>query len=101
MKTYDAQETADYLKTDVTTIRALIDDGKLPAAKIGRAYVIREDDLDDYLMQKVREQTAERIERVVGEGGRTRNKSEASRITRYRSKTLPILPELPGQAATS
>jgi len=98
MKTYDAQETADILKTDVTTIRALIDDGKLPAAKIGRAYVIREDDLDDYLAQKVREQTAERIERTIGEGGRARNKSEASRTTRYRGRKLPVLPELPAGA---
>ena len=98
MNTYDAQETADLLKTDVTTVRALIDDGKLPAAKIGRAYVIREDDLDDYLAQKVREQTAERIERSVGQGGRARNKSEASQTTRYRRRKLPVLPDLPAGA---
>lgn len=98
MKTFDANEAALFLKADVTTVRALIDDGKLPAAKIGRAYVMLESDLVEYLAERVREQTSERIERTVGNAIQSRNKSEASRTTRYRRRALPVLPELPAGA---
>ena len=98
MKTYCIAEAGEFLKTDASTVYALIDAGRLPAAKIGRAYVILEDDLADYLVERIREQTAERVERAAGQGGRTRNKSEASQTTRYRRRKLPVLPDLPAGA---
>lgn len=100
MKTYTIDDAAKFLATDPTTVRALIDDGKLPAAKIGRAWVMMETDLVDYLTARIREQTAERIERRAT-GDRIRNKTEASQTTRYRKRVLPVLPEFPGEVATA
>lgn len=90
MKTHTVETAAEMLAVDPTTIRALIDDGKLPAAKIGRSYVMLENDLEEYLRQRIREQTAERIERGVS-ADRRRNATEASKTTRYRRRALPDL----------
>lgn len=101
MKSYTVDEAAKFLATDVTTVRALIVDGKLPAAKIGRAWVMLESDLVEYLQACIREQTADRIERAVANSSRELNKSEASKTTRYRRRSLPELPELPRQVAAA
>jgi excisionase family DNA binding protein len=101
MKTYTSDEAAKFLATDVSTVRALIDDGFLPAAKIGRAWVMLESDLVDFLSVRIREQTAERIERAAITD-RNRNQSEVSQTRRYRGRRrLPELPELPGERGTA
>lgn len=43
-----AEEAAEILKVTPQTIRAYINKGKLPAAKIGRGYLIEVDDLLDF-----------------------------------------------------
>lgn len=90
MKTHTIETAAALLATDTTTVLALIADGKLPAAKIGRAWVMIEDDLDDYLRQRIREQTAERIE-LAAQGIKRRQRTEASATTKYRRRALPDL----------
>lgn len=90
MKTHTIETAAALLATDTTTVQALIHDGKIPAAKIGRAWVMLEDDLDDYLRQRIREQTAERIE-ANAMGVKRRQRTEASATTRYRRRALPDL----------
>lgn len=97
MKTHTVESAAELLATDATTVRALIDEGRIPAAKIGRAWVMMEDDLQDYLTARIREQTAERLERAAN-GQRIRAQSEVSSTRRYRGRKLPVLPELVGEA---
>lgn len=108
MKTYTLEEACSYLNAERTTVLDLIDVGEIPAAKIGRGWVFRLEDLDSYLVKKVREQTAERRaraeERRVSELlPRSRNVSESAKhgSRGRRRRPLPELPELPetvGQA---
>ncbi|MGP1666151.1 MAG: helix-turn-helix domain-containing protein [Rhodanobacter sp.] len=49
MKTYDINETAEFLKVDRATALGLAGSGELPGAKVGRAWVFLESDLVDYL----------------------------------------------------
>ena len=48
MKTFDLEECADYLKVNPTTVQGLAAQGKIPGAKIGRAWVFMEEDVADY-----------------------------------------------------
>ena len=98
MKTHTLETAAELLATDPTTVRALIEDGIIPAAKIGRAWVMIEDDIAEYLRQRIREQTAERIE-VAASGNKRRQRTEASQTTRYRKRALPDLSTIGGKSA--
>lgn len=88
MKTYGLNEAAAYLNVDRDTAGRLAADGDLPGAKIGRAWVFRDNDLDEYLLDQVRRQTAERRECRTGAAA-----TVAPRPMRGRR-----LPELPGVA---
>ena len=84
------------LNADRTTVLELIDVGELPAAKIGRAWVVRQEDLSDYLAERVRRQTAERRARAEDRKdneviARNRNRSESAASGRRRK--IPPLPE--------
>lgn len=102
MNTYDLEGTCAKLNAERTTVLDLVDVGEIPAAKIGRSWVFREEDLDEYLAKKIREQTAERRaraeERAAAERlSRKRNVSESAKFgnrTRRR-RELPVLPDLP------
>lgn len=48
-KLMDVQEAADYVGLSTFTVRRLAKQGALPAAKIGRAYRFKRDDIDQYL----------------------------------------------------
>jgi excisionase family DNA binding protein len=50
----DVQETANYVRLSVFTVRRLAKQGILPAAKIGRAYRFKRDDIDSYLRSNYR-----------------------------------------------
>lgn len=100
MQTYTLEGACGYLKAERTTVLDLVDVGEIPAAKIGRSWVFREEDLAEYLAKKIREQTAERKaraeERSAENRARNRNKSESSQHgNRTRRRRLPVLPELP------
>ena len=49
MKIYDLQEVCEILKMNIQTIRIYIKEGKLKASKVGRKYVITEEDFKDFL----------------------------------------------------
>lgn len=58
--TLNANEAADFLHIHPETVRELIRDGALPAAKVGRAWVLLREDLLSYMRQTVSAQTAKR-----------------------------------------
>lgn len=49
---FTAEEAAEYLKTNPQTIRRMLREGKIPAAKVGREWRIHKDALDAYLKGK-------------------------------------------------
>lgn len=50
----DVQETAGYVGLSTFTVRRLAKQGALPAAKIGRAYRFKREDIDAYLRTQYR-----------------------------------------------
>jgi len=50
----DVQETASYVGLSTFTVRRLAKQGALPAAKIGRAYRFKREDIDAYLRTQYR-----------------------------------------------
>ena len=95
MKTYDINETADFLKVDRATALDLAGSGELPGAKIGRAWVFLESDLVEYLRDKVRRQTTERKDEAALKQRKSNEPLtySAKRFDR-RKRALPKLPEL-------
>jgi excisionase family DNA binding protein len=47
------EQTAEYLQLGVKTIRRMIEDGELKAAKIRNSWRIRKSDVDDYFNQSL------------------------------------------------
>lgn len=52
LKAYTVQEAAELLNVTAQTVRHLIKDGKLPAQKVGRPYMITETALKDYIAKR-------------------------------------------------
>lgn len=50
----DVREAAEYVGLSTFTVRRLAKQGSLPAAKIGRAYRFKRDDIDSYLRTQYR-----------------------------------------------
>lgn len=50
----DVSETAEYVGLSTFTVRRLAKQGAIPAAKIGRAYRFKRDDIDSYLRTQYR-----------------------------------------------
>lgn len=46
------KQAAEYLRVTTTGLRALARDGKIPAAKIGRAWRFHRDDIDAFMRQQ-------------------------------------------------
>lgn len=59
--TVDIHGASDLLKVHPKTVLELIGDGAIPAAKIGRAYVMLTADVMKYLEKVVRAQTTKRM----------------------------------------
>lgn len=59
--TVDIIGAADLMKVHPNTVLDLIRSGALPAARIGRAYVLMTTDVLDYIHQQIINQTAERL----------------------------------------
>ncbi len=49
MKIYDLNEVCEILNMNIQTIRIYIKEGKLKASKVGRKYVITEEDFKAFL----------------------------------------------------
>lgn len=48
-KLMNVEETAEYVGLSAFTVRRLAKHGQLPAAKVGRAYRFKKEDIDSYL----------------------------------------------------
>ncbi len=59
--TVSSREAAHMLKVHYETVLDLIAKGELPAAKVGRAYVLMTQDVIDYVQKAVSEQTSKRM----------------------------------------
>lgn len=62
-QTFDLEGAAAFLKVSVSIMQSLADSGEVPGAKIARSWVFTNEDLNDYLVAQVREQTAARRDR--------------------------------------
>ncbi len=60
MKTLNLETAAEFLNISADTMRDLAADGTVPGAKIGKCWVFTDEDLDAYVRDEVRRQTAER-----------------------------------------
>lgn len=65
MGTLSAEEAADRMKIHKETLMEYIRQGILPAAKIGRAYVLLEQDVMAFIANQIKKQTAVRQHRSV------------------------------------
>lgn len=61
MSTLSLQRAAEVLCVHPKTVADLIHDGALPAARIGRAYVLLEKDVLGFIEQQIVRQTADRM----------------------------------------
>lgn len=61
MSTLSVKEAAEMMKVHTCTVESLIHSCVLPAAKIGRAYVMLERDVLQYIEQQIVRQTSERM----------------------------------------
>ena len=80
MTTLDIRGAAALMKVNPRTVEAMARDGRLPAAKIGRAYVLMERDVLAFIERQITAQTAGRgegkpIERTGR--GRAEHRAEA------------------------
>lgn len=60
MTTLDLRGAAALMHVHPRTVEAMARDGRLPAAKIGRAYVLLERDVEAFIEQQIASQTAAR-----------------------------------------
>ena len=51
IKTYSVSELENILKVGKRTIRAYISSGKLKAAKVGKSYVVKHEDLEKFIAE--------------------------------------------------
>ena len=65
MSTVDVQEASRLLKAHPKTVLDLISAGAIPAAKIGRAYVMLTKDILQYVENSILKQTAKRMRKVT------------------------------------
>jgi excisionase family DNA binding protein len=63
MTTLDLQGAAALMKIHPVTLGRMINDGKIPATRIGRAYVMLERDVLGYVEQQIAAQTARKAGR--------------------------------------
>jgi excisionase family DNA binding protein len=109
-RTFDIDECADFLKVDRNTALKLAQQGDLPGARIGRAWVFLEDDIVEYLRVRVRQQmVARQNDNVIEKGfassaGKTPPTPSPLLMKRQhkgRARVLPTLPPLPEHLSQS
>lgn len=94
MRTLDIEECAALLKVDRTTALHLAQNGEIPGAKIGRAWVFIEEDILNYLRSKISAQVNER-RAMLEENLKPKVKSVVREVKNGRRRILPQLPDLP------
>ncbi|MBI3480332.1 MAG: helix-turn-helix domain-containing protein [Nitrosomonadales bacterium] len=96
-KTLNFDEACEYLKISHTSMIDLIATGELPAAKISKCYVFREESLAAYLTEQERIQTEARRE-AYRSGITQKVKTAVAEVRKGRRRVLPPLPPLPGES---
>ncbi len=94
-KTFDLAEAAEYLKVHPETVRELVVAGELPAAQVGRSYVMMGSDLTDYLRRQVRAQTQARQAKAEGVKLMEEAAQRPTRARRRRNRPIPTVSEPP------
>ena len=87
--TLSFDEACDYLKISAGSLADLIACGEVRAAKISKCWVLRASDLDEYLDEKIAEQTQARIESF--RAGRVAKIKPALTAVRKARRELPDL----------
>ena len=95
-RTYSFDDACDFLHISSSSLSDLIAIGEIPAAKISRSWVLRDEDLDRYLSDQVRIQTEERRE-AYRNGSAVKIKPAVAAV-RIRRRELPKLPNFPRSA---
>jgi excisionase family DNA binding protein len=91
-RTYSFTEASLYLHVSPSVLTELVTTGELPAAKIGKSWVIRMQDMDDYLAYQVNIQTVERREALKsGQPGKV--VTAFGRVRKHKHPKLPPLPK--------
>ena len=88
MRTLNLFECAEFLNIERTYALKLAGAGKLPGAKIGRAWVFLEDDLVEFLRAQVRDQMLQRQTEA-----NEVDKSREHQVTIGRPRTRPAIPK--------
>lgn len=99
MKILTLEEACEYLYISETSISDLISSGELPAAKIGKCWIFRDVDLEDYVTEQIRTQTKVRREAYLS--GQLVNVKTAVGVVRNKKRRLADLPKLPDAVAQS
>lgn len=63
MSTLDINGAAELMKVHPQTVRDMINSGEIPAAKVGKAYVMMTRDILQHIENAIVKQTAERMRR--------------------------------------
>lgn len=75
MSTLTVEAAAERMGVSTKTVWGLISQGAVPAAKIGRAYIMLERDVMAYIEAQIVKQTAERMGLGAGPVRRTRRRA--------------------------
>lgn len=81
MSTLDLRGAAALMNVHPRTVEAMARDGRLPAAKIGRAYVLLQEDVMAFIARQIASQTAARGEGMPS--GAAHGKASGSRPESY------------------
>ncbi len=91
MPTYlNVPQVAKMLKVNIQTVRAYIRKGELPAARVGRSYVMTPDDVDTFLRKRKESRRADDI------GLTEKGKEHVKKVRDNASRVLAYLEDCPG-----
>ena len=93
MRTLDVKGVAEFLNVHTKTVQSLASTGALPGAKIGRAWVFLEDDVQSYIRGEIDRQVKSRLDNS-SQDNKIELPEEHGRGSRRRRRKIQ-LPELP------
>lgn len=93
--TLDASSAAAILHADVETVLTLARKGELPGAKIGKSWVFLRTDILDFLRERVRHDTALRLQSQRAASLPAPAALLVPRPASRKRRELPVLPSLP------
>lgn len=100
VRTFDLEETADFLKISYSTASRMASAGILPGAKIGCSWVFLEKELAEWLHEQTIKQRRERLALTVVEA-QLEDFVQKPQEKKTRRRKPVSLPELPGKIGGS